>query len=470
MKNNLKNAGTALVVGGSIAGMTSARVLSDLFQKVIIVERDAFPEEPGVRKGLPQSDHIHVLMPQGAFVLERLFPGLFREMRKNGSFIIDGVRDLAFKFFGSWMPRKESGLPYFIQSRAFLDWHVHSRLETIDNIETIENADVTSLLTNSEKNQITGVVINGKDGKREIAADLVVNAAGRGSRVPRWLEELGYMRAPKSEIGLGITYASRVFEAPDVAYDWYANVIYPKAPESSRLGYLFRQEKGRWIVTLSSYFDEPAPITDESFMAFARSLEEPDIYEFLQKATPVTEIKTFKYPSARRRHYEKVRRFPAGLITLGSAVCSFNPIWGQGMTSAILQADALGDCLRRYGLRSDLFRFYYKKQKKICDIPWLLAGASDFRYPEVTGKRPFGLGLVNWYNGKFFQMMANDLEAYKEFAKVIYFMQGPEALFKPSMIGKVIKHLFSGKKAILKRPRLSKDLQAQPMDFSAYGL
>jgi len=467
-----ENNKTALVIGGSISGLLASKALSRHFDRVVLLERDKFPEKPMSRGGVPQGGHLHALMSGGAFVIEEMVPGFFRDLEKNGSMIVDATRDMALHFFNAWQPRDLCGIPYFMQSRAFLDWSIIQRLKKEKNIELRDDCFVSELLTSQDRTRVTGVKLKNRttEKEEEMSADLVVDAGGRSSRTPIWLEALGYAKPPKEEVKIDICYTSRNFQMDDAPRDWNAMFIYPMPPRTTRMGGLMHQDNGEFIATLAGYFNDQAPEDLDGYLEYAKTLNSPEMYDALKNAEPRGEARVFRLPSARRLRFDKLKRFPAGLICLGAAVCSFNPIWGQGMTSGALQAQALGKCLEQKGLDDDFYRSYFKAQKKICDVPWTLAGAEDFRYAKTEGKRPFGIKILHWYTAQVYELMAQDHEAYTEFIKTIHFLQGPEAFFKPKIFFKVVKWLFSSRKRNLepKLPPLTPEASQRPLDFSAY--
>jgi 2-polyprenyl-6-methoxyphenol hydroxylase-like FAD-dependent oxidoreductase len=220
-------------------------------------------------------------------------------------------------------------------------------------------------------------------------------------------------------------------------------------------------EDGKWQVTLFGYIGDHPPHDDEGFLKFAEQLASPDIYEALQEATPLTDIKIYNVKEEVRRHYEKLQRFPEGLIVVGDAACSFDPVFGQGMTVAAKEALALSQLLQKSNGRLAGFpKKFHKRIARIIDIPWLLATSEIRRLPQVGGKRPLWLKCLHWYNGNIFELSATVPEVYTSFLKVMHLTTGPQALFHPKIVWRVLKH------SLRRKPGAARATAAQPANVS----
>ncbi len=372
----------AAVIGGSLGGLLAARVLSEFFDRVTIFERDGIPDGPEPRKGVPQGRHVHTLYGRGAEVVERLLPGFFQEFVEAGGVEADFSRDLKWFHHGVWKLRTDSGLKSWWSSRPFLEHQVRQRVLAIDGIECRQKCDVAGFLTNESRTGVTGLRLgDDNDGGETVAADLVVDASGRGSRTPARLEELGYRRPAEEQVQIDLTYASRMFErADDPDRDWQILGVFATPPNQTRTGYIFPIENNRWLASCVGYLGDGASDDEENWLAFAKSLEQPDFHQLVSTSKPVTPISVFKYPCHLRRHYERLTRFPNGLMVMGDAVCSFNPVYGQGMSVCALQAGELQSVLRIGGssgrMHPGLPQELFKRSSKLIDNPWLLATIS----------------------------------------------------------------------------------------------
>lgn len=431
----------AVVVGGSITGLLAARVLSHHFATVTVIERDHFPTGPEWRKGTPQARHVHVLLKQGERILDRYFPDLLADLRVAGADRVDMAGETRWFHFGGWKARFDSGMDMSCQSRGFLEWKIRSHLERQHNVRILEGHDVTGFQRVGQR--LVGVRISarGEDATdRELSADLVVDASGRGTRTPQWLEQLGFTAPPVTEVGVDVGYASRFYRRPRrPPTDWKVLLIYPK-PLGTRLGVIIPVEGDRWMVTLVGWFGDHPAADEAGFSEFMQSLPVPDLYLAIRDAEPASPIAVHKFPSNLRRHYERVRTMPEGLIVIGDALCSFNPIYGQGMTTGSMAAVTLDEHLaaqrRRHGA-GDLTGFSSRFQRQLARVigsAWLLTTSEDLRSPQAQGRRPRWIGLLHWYTAKIHRLAWRDPFVGACFLRVMHLTEPATALFHPAVI------------------------------------
>lgn len=435
-----------VVIGASMAGLLAGRVLAEHFERVTIIERDRLVAGTHARKGVPQGQHVHALLKRGATILDEFFPDLSPALARDEAPYLDTVADVCWYHFGLWKARFPSGITGYSQSRPCLEGHVRERLARRTNVCFLDGWEVTGLCASAGHTRVTGVRLERDDAphdQEELPADLVIDASGRGSQATRWLISLGYGRVEESVVRVDMGYASSVYRHLDQAFlDRKALIIYPTPPHGKRAGYIFPIEGGCWIVTLAGWLRDYPPFDEQGFLDYARSLPMPNLYEAIKDAESLTPIATHKFPANRWRHYERMGRFPEGFVVLGDAACSFNPIYGQGMTTAALEASALSSCLPQYlRVHGDLqgFAHHFQKQvARVVRVPWLLATGEDFRYPEAQGHRPSGMRLFNWYGGRIHELAGSHPLTTLRFYEVLHMLKSPAVLFTPRILFAVL--------------------------------
>ncbi|MGQ0542394.1 MAG: FAD-dependent oxidoreductase [Blastocatellia bacterium] len=424
----------ALVIGGSMAGLLAARVLSDFYDNVILIERDTLATRPEQRRGVVQGRHAHGLLASGVAVLEDFFSGISDELIAKGALGADVLNDAVWFFEGGCLKRVPSGTRGLLASRPLLESLVRERTRKTCGIQILDNCAVDGLF--SYGGSVKGVRIDGGI----LEADLVVDATGRGSRVPQWLESIGFAGPREDKIEMQLAYTTRLFKLRPGRTADFPVLVVPPTPEGKRGGVLLAQEDGAWIATLFGHFGQKAPGDLEGFVEYAKSLAAPNIYDFLQNAEPVGEAAFTRFPTSSRRRYENLKRFPDGLLVFGDAICSFNPAYGQGMSVAALQANALRDVLGRGG--ANLAGRFFRKAARVIDTPWNIAAGGDLRMPETVGPRTLSMRLINWYISKLRKAAHQDAELSVAFIRVAQLLARPDSLLRPALLLRVLLSLF----------------------------
>lgn len=419
----------AIVIGGSMSGMLAARVLADHFAEVVLFDRDAFPQPGENRKGVPQGQHAHALLASGRQILERYFPGFKDELYGQGA--LKGDYQRVRWFDNGVYHTRFDGLEALVISRPRLEAHVRARLSALPNVRINDRRDVDTLA--ADAGRVTGV----KVGDDVISADLVVDASGRGSQSPAWLEKLGFPRPPEEAVRVDLGYTTRIFQRKPDHLKGDIAVICPSAPPAKRGGVALAMEGDRWMVTLFGMLGDHPPNDDRGFLEFARSLPAPDVHEVIAQAEPLTALIPFKFPQSTRRHYESLARFPGGYLVFGDAVCSFNPIYGQGMSTAALQAAALDKCLTAGD--AELAKRFFAAASKVIDAPWTMAVGGDLRYEDVDGPRTGMVKFVNWYIGKLHIAAAGDPAVARAFHRVANLLDPPPSLMQPAIAFRILQ-------------------------------
>lgn len=424
----------AAVIGGSMSGLLAARVLSDRFKDVAVFERDVFPADVDHRKGVPQGRHAHALLCSGLQTLRTLFPGFVEELVAQGALHVDISRVRWFDNGG--YQARTTGIEALLVSRPRLETHVRNRVKALPNVRVIAGHDVESLVMGPAK-RVEGVRVRPVAGGTEAvdAFDLVVDASGRGSRTPAWLQEAGFQKPLEESVQIGLGYSTRIYRRRPQHLGGDIAVIIPSAPPGRRGGVALAMEGDRWMVTLFGVLGDHPPTDEAGFMEFAGSLPAPDVHDLIRDAEPLSDPLPFKFPASTRRRYERIERFPEGYLAFGDAICSFNPIYGQGMSAAALQAMALQQCLSA----DDLSRRFFPAAAKVIDGPWTMAVGGDLRYPSVEGPRTPMVNFINWYMGKLQIASRQDPKVTLAFHKVANLLSPPPSILHPALAVRIAR-------------------------------
>jgi 2-polyprenyl-6-methoxyphenol hydroxylase-like FAD-dependent oxidoreductase len=427
----------AVVLGASMGGLVAARVLADFYDRVTVVERDVLPHDAANRRGVPQGRHVHALLGRGSAVLDDLFPAFTDELVGAGAPTFD-YQDLSkayFSFAGHEMMRTGAlNVPsIFIPSRPLLESLVRQRLRALGNIALFDGFDVVDLVPSAEGDRVTGARIRARDGESEqvLDADLVVDATGRSARTPAFLERMGYGRPPEDSLQLRLVYSSQLLRLPPGTLEEKMVLVGAVPGRPTGMG-LLGYENNMWMFTVFGMAGIEPPCELADMLAYAEGFAPAQVLAAISPGEPLAEVCRFRYPESRWRRYDKMRRFPDGLVVLGDAICSFNPVYGQGMTVAALQAQALGECLRRGS--TDLARRYFCAAAKPIGVAWQFAVGADLSLPEVEGPRPLAMRLSNKYVDRLQTVAETEHAVAERFFRVIGLLDPPATLLHPRML------------------------------------
>ncbi|WHY89452.1 glutamate synthase subunit beta [Neobacillus cucumis] len=431
-KNNLTK--TAIIIGGGMAGKLIAAAISPYFSKVQIFEKDNKPrQEKEIRPGVSQANHIHALLHAGDQALETLFPGFKEDMVALGSVKIDSIKDLAWFHHGVWKQRYSTELTTLLQTRPLLETYVEKRVKQLKNITYTYGVKVENYLIQNQR--VCGVYTK----QETFTADLVIDTSGASALLKLCLEKQG-KNVPEEKVEIGLCYATRLYELPEQDRDFKIKLIYPKPPEQMLGGTLSMIENQKYIVTLIGYLNsiDPAEIkTEEGFSQYAKKLPLPDFAQELKGGKSLTETKIYQIPHIVWRRFDQIQ-LPEGLLVAGDSFCRVDPVFGQGMSVAALEALAIREFFASTPPQMNLNKLQ-KKLAKIVAPVWSMVLCEDFRYEAVKGKRPYGLKFQQWYVKQIFLLSAKNRKIYDEFIKVMNLVSPPTILFKPYVLKEVFK-------------------------------
>lgn len=426
----------AVVFGASLSGLLAARALADFYSEVVVVERDKLPTSPSPRRGVPQTEHNHVLLAQGAREYESLLPGLTEELLGAGAPHVDMMRQTRMVFSGYELARGDCDTKLIHASRGLLEHAVRSRVKGLSNVEFREGCEATGIV--HEDGRVTAArVTRLADGNRveTLASDLVVDALGRGGRAATWLTELGYEAPAEDRVKCDVRYVSRFVSMPADALNGDHFLLVGAAPGLPHLLAACYLEGDRWMLTLAGMAGVRPPSTDEGIQEFAETMPIPDFCETLREAKPLSDPVALHYPYSVRRRFERLRRFPDGLLVVGDALCSFNPVYGQGMTVAGMQARILRECLAEGS--DNLAQRFFPAASKAIDVPWSLGAGGDLAMPEVEGYRSPRIRLLNRYVARVHRAASRDPRVAAVFFRVAGLLEPPSALLRPGFMARV---------------------------------
>lgn len=431
----------AVVLGGSLAGLLAADVLAEVYSEVLVVDRDELAGVTGPRRGVPHGRHAHGLVARGQQILEKRFPGLMADMEAAGVRPGDFSGDIRWYFNGMRLRPAVTGLLSVPCTRPVIERAVRGRVEAIRNVRFLEQHDIVGLETTPDAGRVTGVRVqahDGSSGPEVLRAELVVDTTGRGSRTPAWLEELGYARPVEDRVKVDLAYTTRHYRVPRDPFGTDIAIIAAATPSHPRGAFYYRLpgEGNRVELSLTGVLGDYPPTDPDGFLEFVRSLPVPEIYESVREAEPIDDAVMFRFPASVRRRYERLSRFPEGLLVMGDAVCSFNPVYAQGMAVAASESRVLADQLGKAPVPPA--REFFQAISRQIDSPWEFAAIADLGYSGVEGRRTAKVRMINAYIARLQRAAVHDESLTNAFMRVAGLIDEPTALLRP---GRVLRTL-----------------------------
>jgi 2-polyprenyl-6-methoxyphenol hydroxylase-like FAD-dependent oxidoreductase len=433
----------AIVIGAGMSGLTAAGALANRFDQVVVLERDSLPSEPSFRAGTPQARHVHGLLLSGQRALSELFPGFEQDLARAGAVPLRAGLDVRVERPGyNPFPQRDLGWCGYAVSRPTIERTVRRRVESHPNTALRQRCRVREVLASPDGAVVSGVRCENDSGASEtITADLVVDASGRGALTLALLQSIGQLLPEETTIGIDLCYATCIFAIPDDAStDWKGVMTFGQAPHDSSGGLMLPLEGNRWMATLGRRGDA-LPGDTEGFLAFARSLRTPTIYNAISHAKPLDGVARHGFPESVRRHFERLDVFPRGLLPIGDAICRFNPVYGQGMSVAALEACLLKRLLNSSEKDSDpidgLAPTFFAEMQPLLDTPWSVA-MLDFAFPETRGQRPADFETAVKFGIALTRLAAEDPAVHRLTIEVQHLLKPRTAYRDPTLMQRIL--------------------------------
>jgi 2-polyprenyl-6-methoxyphenol hydroxylase-like FAD-dependent oxidoreductase len=433
----------ALVIGAGMAGLAAARVLSNHFEQVLVLDRDNLPSDATHRAGTPQSRHVHAILSGGLRALGEIFPDFTRHLAQLGAVEIDFPLDMRVERGGfDPFPQRKFDIITYCASRPLVEFATRQLVAQQPNIEFRQGCRVRDIMATSNGAIVTGVRCETASGQTEtIAADLVIDASGRGTLTLDLLKSTGRPAPEETSIGMDIGYSTGNFDIPDnFDRNWKGLSTAPHAPKSSRGAVMLPREGNQWTLTLYGMHGDKPPGDWAEFLDYANSLRTPTVYDAISTARRIGEIHRFVLPASVLRHFERLNDFPRGLLPLGDAICHFNPVFGQGMSVAAIEAACLDRLLSARAVErqplAGLAEAYFDMVQDLIKTPWS-AARLDLVYPETSGSRPADLQEMLKFGAGVFTLAAREPEVHKLFSEVQQLLKPNSVFREPAFVERV---------------------------------
>lgn len=429
----------AVVIGASIAGLLTGRVLSDHFDEVVLLEKSSLSAGSGPRKAVPQGNHVHMILTPTYRALQQLLPGLVDDLVSNGASVFDAGTDARVLIFGKALANGQTSQPIIGSTRPFFEHHLRQRVGSIEGLEIRPNTRFANWIFDRDTKRIRGVVANNGGDEYAVSADLVVDARGRASSLGAELCDLGFEAPEVDTVGVQLTYTSRFFRINGTSPDWDLLFVPAYAPDMNQGGVISRVENDAWLVTQFGYFGDHAPIDDDGFLAFARQLEVPDLADFIASAEPLSDCRKYGVRDCRMSRYEKLREFPERMLAIGDTVCNLNPVYGQGMTKAAKEAIFLNTSLTQHmeatgTLDGFADRFRRELPAVGANWAWRLTTGADMGFRDAIGNRRTLDMLTAQFMKRLLLRAIHDVDARRQVFDATMLMIPPRSLLNPRTI------------------------------------
>ena len=438
----------AVVIGAGMGGLAAAAALADHFGQVTVLDRDSLPSTPSHRSGTPQSRHLHVLLSGGLQALCELLPGFEDDLIRAGAVPLRSGLDVRTERPGfDPFPLRDLSMRVYAISRPLLEFTVRERLLKMRNVEIRAMTRVTEIVPSSDGSRATGVRVIDEAGTAGLlAADLIIDASGRGAPTIALLLATGRQEPQATEIGVNVGYTTARYRTPPSQdRPWKAVLHLPEAPATSRGALLFPMEDDQWILALGGRGDEVPPGDEAGFLNSARLLRTPTIFDAVSGAERIGDLARYSFPKSVRRHFTRMPSFPGGLVPLGDAICVFNPLYGQGMSVAAQEAVVLRRLLvedsEAAGVRPRIAADFFAEVESILETPWAMAALPDLVYPSTTGDRPSDFVQTLQFGAALTRLAAREPDVHKVTAEVANLLRPRSAYREPELMRRVLAEM-----------------------------
>lgn len=386
---------TAAVIGSGVGGLLATSILARHFRKVVVIERDQMPVSADPRDGAPQGYHPHSLLRRGQNTMEALYPGFTASLLSKGAVQFDQGMECEISIGGVRGVPFRAPYPTISMTRGLLELTLREQAANIPNVSFRYGANAEDLLVT--EGRVRGVRLRIADNFEEIAANFVLDASGRAAQSMKWLTAAGYTGPQETVVGLDFGYATAMFDIPSsFSEKWRLLFCLPKMGPAAVGGAIFEVEGRRWMCAIAGRGHLKPTNEPDAFVAYAKNSLDPRFHYWVSRAQRIGPVKTYRFAAGTRRRYEALTAHLEGFVAFGDALCSVNPVYGQGMSVAAMEADALGQVFAARNNTDGLWRDFYRDASACIDVPWQLALNLDLNYPETVYPRPAGFSLVQW--------------------------------------------------------------------------
>lgn len=444
----------AVIIGGGIGGLLTAKVISNYYEEVLIVDRDDFPEKPENRSGIPQGFQPHRLTPRGKMIIERLLPGLNEELLEQGAAL---TQNRVYRFTNPYgilsMPNSERDL---MCSRALLEWGIRQRIKEITNIQFLSKHIVIGLQTSPDQMTVTGIHVKERGQSRlqkVINADMVIDTSGRQSKLTNWLQELGNKIPEPDVLKVSLGYSTRHYKMPSDMDQKWALIHVEGCPAYSENTGIFAMIENNIAEMLIWNAGGNYPTIDAvEYEQAVANLADPIINKIWENIEPITLPKGYRIKELFRNHFEQMNRWPSGLLVLGDALCNFDPIYGQGMTMAAVEVEVLETCMQdqQANPQSNFERSVLHRFQEVIEPIWWLNCVADLNRPgvEYEGQPLKGVSFAQKYFDLYIKHATteSDFNLFSLFWAVNSILFSPSRIINPQMMENILNGSNEGKK------------------------